>query len=227
MPYIADPDEATVADVGRRLLAVFLRPSEAETIRIPRSKLHEIAAPDLRKEDFYEAIRRLAEQTHSVAEATGTGRRADVVLTRTNEDVGGWEFLFYDDFPDDFGLGEVVSLLTDAHGLDVSTPLPDDLLVARKQREPIKHDPDVPRTCGKCGETKETSHFLRRSSDPADRDYHRFQSYCRECNAAYQKDNRPYDARVRMDRWGTGRTGRIRPGGRHPNNPTYRYQFTN
>lgn len=227
MPYIADPDEATVHDVGRRLLALVLRPTEAETLRIPRKALHEALAPEMRREDFYECIRRLAEETSAVTERTGTGRRADVVLERTDEDVDGYEFLFYEDFPDDFTLEDVVPLLTEVHGLDVSSAFPEDILVERKQREAIKHDPDVPRRCAKCGETKETSHFLRRSSDPSDRDFHRFQSYCKACSAGYQRDNRPYDDRVRMDRWGTGRTGRTRPGGRHPNNPPYRYAFTN
>lgn len=224
MPYVADPDEATVNDVGRRLLAVLLRfPEETDGIRIQRSTLHQIAHPELRKEDFNESIRRLAEQSYSIAEATGTGKRADVVLLPTDEDVDGWEFLFYDDFPDDFTLEDVARLLTDVHGLDVVTPLSEDLLIKRKQREPIKHDPDVPRVCARCKETKETTEFARRSSNPDDRDYHRFQSYCTSCTRQAVRDGGYADTRTqRPERWkehdgSSTHRSNGRPGGRKPN----------
>ncbi len=230
MPYLADPDEETVRSVRDRLLAFALRPGDSGLdpfYRVPRAKLHQLVAADLRKEDFYEAIRRLAEETDAVSEATGTGRRADVVLDRIVDEVNEWETVLYDDFPEDTPEPEEVAALVAAY--DVTTPIPADLLVRRTARPPVVHDPDVPRTCAKCKEVKETKHFGRRSADPDLPGFHQFQSYCiactRESKRQWAADNG--DRREqRPERWG-GRSGRQRPGGRHPNNPTHRYQFTN
>lgn len=229
MPYMPDPDEETIRQVRNGLLAVASRPSDTGLdafVRVPRSKLHGLVAPDVRREDFYEAIRRLAEETEAVREAVGTGRRADVVLDKIVDEVGEWESVLYDDFPDDEPEPEqVVALL----GLDVSDPLPADLLVRRKPRTPIVHDPAVPRTCAKCEETKPTAEFGRRSADPTHPDYLRFQSYCTACardsKRTWAVENGDPRSQ-RQERWG-GKSGRVRPGGRHPHNPSHRYQFTN
>jgi hypothetical protein len=233
MPYISDPDEATVTRVRNALLAVALRHADSGLdafVRIPRFKLHQLAAPDVRKEDFYEAVRRLAEESDAVREATGTGRRADVLLDRIVDEVGEWEEFLYEDFPEDTPEPEELAAWLAGFGLDTSSPIPTDLLVKRTVRPPIVHDPDVPRRCAKCEETKPTTEFGRRSADRDHPGYLQFQSYCKGCT---RKGKRQWaadngDRRTsRPERYGTGRTGRIRPGGRHPNNPTHRYQFTN
>ncbi len=106
MPYISDPDQETVANVRDRLLAVAVRHADTGDdpfMRIPRTKLHALAAPHLRREDFYESIRRLAVETDAIKEATGTGRRADVILDRVvlDGEGGKWETVLYEVFPDD------------------------------------------------------------------------------------------------------------------------------
>ncbi len=93
----------------------------------------------------------------------------------------------------------------------------------------MAHDPDVPRKCAKCGETKETKHFGRRSADPEHPDYNRFQSYCVTCTrevkrtwAAKHGDSREQ----RPERWVQGKYSR--PGGRRPRSAsTSTYRFTN
>ena len=229
MPYIADPDDATVHAVALCLLAVAIRPADTGDdafIRLPRAKLHELAAPEIRREDFYEAVRRLTEETDAIREATGTGKRPDVILDRVVDEVGEWETVLYDEFPDDDPEPEqVADLLTTVHGFDVTTPLPDDLLVRRRRREPVVHDEAQPRRCARCGETKATEHFLRRSSDPQDREYRRFQSYCKDCQKAALRANRPPDDRVRTDRYLLDRRGR--PGARRPRGSGNPFTYTN
>lgn len=231
MPYIADPDEATTEKVRNALLAVALRHADSGTdafIRVPRSTLHQLAAPDVRREDFYEVVRRLAEESEAVQEATGTGRRADVVLHRIVDEVGEWEAFLYDAFPDDTPEPEELTAWLTGLGYDVSSPVPTDALIRRKPRPPVVHDPDVPRRCAKCGETKETKHFGRRSADPDLPGYQQFQSYCLPCTKAGKAAwaARNGDRRTqRPERWSN--SGSARPGGRHPNNPTYSYRFTN
>lgn len=229
MPYLADPDEETVRTVRDRLLSFALRPGDSGLdafYRVPRSKLHQLVAPEIRREDFYEAVRRLAEETDAVREATGTGRRADVVLDRIVDEVGEWETVLYADFPDDEPEPEDLLPLLD--GLDVTTPIPDDLLVRRTPRPPVVHDPEVPRQCAKCGETKPTTAFGRRSADPDLPGYHQFQSYCASCTreskrqwAADNGDRRTQ----RPERWVQGKYAR--PGGRRPRTTSTPYRFTN
>ncbi len=231
MPYDPDPDQATIESVRNALLAVACRHADSGAdpfIRIPRAALHAMTLPDLRREDFYECIRRLADETEAVREATGTGRRADVVLDRVVDEVGEWETVLYTVFPDDEP-EQVTEYLTGL-GMDVTSPVPTDLLIRRTPRPSIVHDPDVPRVCASCNETKETSHFKRRSADPEHPAYQQFQSYCDVCTKTKKREwAAAYGDRrtQRPERWGTGRTGKVRPGGRHPNNPTSTYQFTN
>ncbi len=218
MPYIADPDDTLVQQIGRALVAYAPRPADVgdETLRIPRSKLYDAIAPTmfgLRREDFNEAIRRLTEQTDAIREATGTGKRADVVLTRVTDDIGDYEEPVYDDF-EDYIEPEAVAALLAEQGHDVTTPIPSELLIRKKQREPVRHDQEAPRKCTRCGETKTLDNFHRRSKNPNDREFYRWQSYCVPCTAQALAANRPYDDRVREERY--GKNGKVRPGARGP-----------
>lgn len=233
MPYQPEPDQAMIESVRNALLAVACRHADSGAdpfIRIPRAALHAMTLPDLRREDFYECIRLLADETEAVREATGTGRRADVVLDRVVDEVGEWETVLYTAFPDDEPEPEQVTEYLTGLGLDVTSPVPTDLLIRRTARPPVVHDPDVPRVCAACKETKTTDNFGRRSADPSLPGYQQFQSYCNDCTRTKKREwaaaHGDYRTQ-RPERWGTGRTGRIRPGGRHPNNPTTSYQFTN
>lgn len=233
MPYDPDPDPATIESVRNALLAVACRHADSgadDFIRLPRAALHAMTLPELRREDFYECIRRLADETEAVREAVGTGRRADVVLDRIVDEVGEWESLIYEDFPEDTPEPEQVTAYLAGLGLDVTSPIPTDLLIRRTPRPSVVHDPAVPRVCASCNETKETTHFGRRSADPSLPGYQQFQSYCDACAKTKKRDWAAAhgDQRTqRPERWGTGKTGLVRPGGRHPNYPSTSYQFTN
>lgn len=232
MPYIAEPDEETIRKVRNALLAVALRHAdtgEDAFMRLPRTKLYDLTGLDVRREDFYAAVRFLAEETDAVREMTGTGRRADVALDRIVDEVGEWETVLYDDFPDDEPEPEQVAALI---GGVSPEPIPTDLLIKRKPRTPVVHDPEAPRKCARCGETKPTTEFGRRSADPEHPDHHRFQSYCRACATAHHRSYAYNDPRrQRPERWkedvedNKGRPTNGRTGGRHPNAAPYHGYF--
>jgi len=155
MPYIANPDATQVAQITRAIMAYALRPTgldvEVDYIRIPRARLYEDIAPTmigLRREDFNVVIRQIAEETDALEEAIGTRKRNDVVLSRMDQLVDDWEPLLYDDFPESEPEPEDVAKLLTDHGIDVTTPIPDGLLIFAKEREPVAHDPAALRTCG-------------------------------------------------------------------------------
>ncbi|MFQ1002539.1 hypothetical protein [Modestobacter sp. SSW1-42] len=226
MPYISDPDEDTIRQVRNDLLTIALRHSDTGDdafIRVPRSTLYTMTGSTVRREDWNESIRRLTEETDAVREATGTGRRADVILDKIVDEVGAWEDVLIDDFPDSEPEPEDVTALL---GVDVSEPIPTDVLIRRKPRTPLAHDPVAPRKCAKCGEVKEPKEFGRRSADPDLPGYSQFQSYCRACSTARHRDaGYGDDRKQRRERW-TEDARRSRPGGRHENSVALGY-YTN
>lgn len=232
MPYIARPDEETIKRVRNALLAIALRHAdtgEDAFMRFPRSTLYTLTGLDLRKEDFNASVRFLAEETEAVREMKGTGSRADVALDLIVDEVGEWETVLYEDFPDDEPEPEDVAALVGPVSPD---PIPTDLLIRRRPRARVVHDPEAPRKCAKCEETKPTTDFGRRSSDPQHPDYLRFQSYCKPCVTVQQRTYAYADPRrQRPERWkedveaNRSRPTNGREGARHPNAVPYHGYF--
>src|SRR4051794_27935234 len=131
-------------------------------------------SPVNRREDFFEALRQLAdgELYDAVQLVNGSARAVHVLLAR---DAEAWEPLFYDDV-DEIDQDVARELLT-AQGYDITTVVPDAHHVYRPR---VKHDPTAPRTCTKCRETKLSSEFDRRGV-PGTPGYDRFQSHCQDC----------------------------------------------
>lgn len=207
MPYMPRLSPETVHAVGRYLVSVAVRPRETETddavVRIDRKTLWDqygAASPVARFEDFYEALRLIADETDGLQIVDGSARRVNIILSCDAEE---WEELFYEDYPyDDIDHDEVREYLAAQH-YDVTTPTPDAHRVMPRARNTFKHDPDVPRTCTRCEQTKPTDQFYRRGREGSPL-YHRFGSVCRDCLVVctrdYRRKNPGVDSRTRHER---------------------------
>lgn len=201
MPYIPALDEDTVAAVGKFLCSVTLRPRETnhdeDVLRLDRKSLWATfrdEIPVTRREDFYAALRDLAmgDLDDAVKIIDGPARKVHLLLSCYVDD---FEPLFYDDVDeiDDDVCREILA----AQGYDVASLLLDaDRIMPR---QPVRHDPDVPRCCSRCKETKPTTEFGRRAPE-GEPGYFRFQALCIDCKTDYAREWRAkhpgYDTRT-------------------------------
>ena len=209
MPYRPDLTDETVNAVAKYLFSIVLRPHETDLedevwVTVNRKRLWDLygeQSPVDRFEDFYEALRILAdgEFSDAVEIRNGTARTVLIALSRIAED---WEPAFYDD-TEDFD-GDIARAILTAQGYDIDTVLPDvHRIMPNLRRDPVVHDPAVPRTCSRCKQTLETHHFARRGREGTP-GYNRFTSQCLDCvvevSRAWRKANPGADIRDRSDR---------------------------
>jgi hypothetical protein len=215
MPYQSTVSDDTANAVARYLLSIAWRPwetedEETETVTFDRKVLWDLYgadAPVARRDDFYEALRMLAEDPAYAAEAdedeeparafvvkNGGARKVHVVIALDGD-------LYHAAFADDVDPEDFREVLED-QGYDLDTELPDAHRVVPKGREHrrVEHDPKAPRRCSKCGEVKETHYFARRGVEGTP-GYARFQSHCIDCKLldarAFRKARPGYDTRRR------------------------------
>jgi len=225
MPYQPSVSDGTANAVAKYLLSLAYRPFETEdeesaTVTFDRKLLWDVYgadAPVSRREDFYEALRILAEDPAYAAEdedeeparafvvKNGGARKVHVIIAFDGELHA---HTFRDDTDSDAYVeaggydGEVAREILEEQGFDLDTELPDAHRVIPKGRTHLRveHDPKAPRRCSKCGEVKETYYFARRGAEgtPA---YARFQSHCIDCKLldarAFRKGRPGYDTRRR------------------------------
>jgi hypothetical protein len=227
MPYTPNVSDDTAHAVARYLLSIAYRPWETDdddawTATFDRKLLWDTYGADspvTRREDFYEALRILAEHpdyadqdaaedddvTRAITVKNGGARRVHVVIALDGDlyEAAFRDFADSEAWIDAGGYDAAVAReLLEELGFDLDTELSDAHRVIPKGREHlrIEHDPSAPRRCSKCGEVKATHYFARRGVEGTP-GYARFQSHCIDCKLhdarAFRKARPGYDTRRR------------------------------